>query len=196
MVEVDISVPESWEEVSSRPDTHLSPKEYFHEMMPLFGNAEIEFEDFGEHMQQYITENELSRNSRRLLIGAMKAEKMLIATPLLKWYINHGMKISKIYEVIEYNSSPCFQEFVKQVSEARRKGDVDDSKAVLADTMKLIGNSAFGSMIMNKTKHKKVYFVEGYENAAKEVNEPKFDRLHEIAHDYYEIEAFKKKNNS
>ena len=34
--------------------------------------------------------------------------------------------------------------------------DKDESKAVLADTMKLIGNSAFGSMIMNKKKKKNV----------------------------------------
>ena len=196
MVEVDISVPESWDEVSCRPKTFLSPKEYFHEMTPLFGNAEIEFKDIGEHMQQYIIDNDLNQDSRRLLIGAMKAEKMLIATPLLKWYLRHGMKISKIHEVIEYNSSPCFEEFVKKVSEARRKGDIDVSKAVLADTMKLIGNSAFGSMIMNKTKHRKVYFVEGYQNAAKEVNDPKFERLNEIEQDYYEIEAFKKKKFS
>ena len=66
MVEADISVPTSWEEVDLPPITTLSLKEYFSEMTPLFGNVEIEFENIGQHMQQYVVEHELSQNKRRL----------------------------------------------------------------------------------------------------------------------------------
>ena len=33
-------------------------------------------------------------------------------------------------------------------------------KAIIADTMKLLGNSVYGSLIMNKEKHQEVSFVE------------------------------------
>ena len=164
-------------------------------MTPLFGNVEIPFEKIGQHMQDHINKYNLSKKPRRLLVGVMKAEKILLATPLLKWYLNHGMKVTRIYQTVEYtNPFPCFSSFVKTVSESRRKGDQDKSKSSFAETMKLIGNSAFGSMIMNKTKHKKIYYVDRYEELSQAINSPKFEKLTEISNDFYEIEAFKKKN--
>ena len=193
MVEVDIVVPNSWDEVSFKPDTKLTPFEYFEEMCPLFGNVDITFDKIGKHMQNFIERNDLCKRPRRLLVGVMKAEQILLATPLLKWYIEHGMKVTRIYQVIEYSKpSPCFSSFVEEVSKARRKGDENSSNSSLAETMKLIGNSAFGSMIMNKTKHKKIYYLEKYEDLSKAINSPKFEKLTEIANDFYEIEAFKK----
>ena len=58
--------------------------------------------------------------------------------------------------------------------------------------MKLIGNSAFGSMIMNKMKHKRIYYVDQYEDLSKAVNNPKFKKMTEITNDFYEIEACKR----
>jgi hypothetical protein len=194
MLEVDISVPDSWSEVCFRPDTNLNPQEYFGEMSPIFGNVDITFDDIGPLMQEYINENNLSKRPRRLLIGAMRAEKILLATPLLIWYIKHGLKITKIHQVIEYNSpSYCFSEFVNNVSSARREGDLNPDKSVIADTFKLIGNSAFGSTIQNKLRHKDISYVKGFEEASKAINTPLFDKLSEISRDYYEIEKFKRK---
>jgi hypothetical protein len=194
MLEVDISVPDSWNDVCFRPDTNLNPQEYFGEMSPIFGNVDITFDDIGPLMQEYINENNLNKRPRRLLIGAMRAERILLATPLLIWYIKHGLKITKIYQVIEYNSpSHCFKEFVNNVTSARREGDLNPEKSVLADTFKLIGNSAFGSTIQNRLRHKDISYVEGFEGASKAVNTPLFDKLSEISEDYYEIEKFKRK---
>ena len=47
------------------------------------------------------------------------------------------------------------------MSEARRAGDVHEDQSIIADTMKLIGNSGFGSMIMDREKHQKIIFVKG-----------------------------------
>jgi hypothetical protein len=193
MVEVDISVPQSWEEVTSPPDTNLSPKEYFQEMSPFFGNVDIPFEMIGEHMQDHIKKHNLSQKPRRLLIGGMKAEQILLATPLLQWYLEHGLKVSKIYQTVEYsNPSCCFSSFVQEVSNSRRMGDQNPSKSSLAETMKLIGNSAFGSMIMNKMRHKNIYYVRDYKDISKAVNSSSFYSLKEISEEFFEIEAFKK----
>lgn len=100
-------------------------------------------------MQHHAKVFHLSTKPRRLLVGGMCARQLLIAIPLLKWYISHGLEITKIYQTVEYTSQRCFQSFVSDVSKARRQGDADPTKAIVADTRKLEGNSAFGSTIMD-----------------------------------------------
>ena len=82
----------------------------------------------------------MSTKPRRLLIGGMKAKKILLLTPLLKWYINHGLEVTEVYQVIEFSPQASFKEFREKVSEARRKGDVSPDHLLLGDTMKLLGN--------------------------------------------------------
>ena len=86
MVEVDIAVPEEWEQGFQQPD-NLDPYDYFSEMSPIFCTTDIPFEAIGKHMQNFARESEMSTKPRRLLVGGMKARKMLLATPLLKWYL-------------------------------------------------------------------------------------------------------------
>ena len=124
-VEVDICVPD-----------HL--KEKFSEMCPIFKNTNISRDDIGEYMQSYAEENKIMAQPRRSLIGSLKGEKILLATPLLKWYLEHGLKVTKVYQVIEFTPKPCFKPFGDAVSDARRAGDADPSKAIIADTMKLV----------------------------------------------------------
>ena len=78
----------------------------------------------------------------------MKARQLLIATPLLKWYLDHGLEVTKIYQVVEFKPQRCFYQFVQDVSDARRQGDSDPSKAILADTRKLEGNASYGVTII------------------------------------------------
>ena len=61
-----------------------------------------------------------------------------MATPLIKWYLEHGLEVTHVYQVVEYTPVPCFQPFGEAVSDARRAGDVDPNKAIIADTMKLV----------------------------------------------------------
>ncbi|KAJ8321637.1 hypothetical protein KUTeg_000108 [Tegillarca granosa] len=158
MVEVDIEVPEKW---SSDFKHRLSPYEYFQEMSPLFCTTDVPFEAFGEHMQRHVENHNLSKASRRLLVGGMKAQQILLASPLLKWYLDHRLQVTKVYQVVEYQQQRCFHQFVEEVSHARRKSDEDKDTAIIADMMKVIGNSAYGSMIMDKSKHQDVQYVQG-----------------------------------
>ena len=72
------------------------------------------------------------------LIGSLKGDKILLASPLLKWYLEHGLEVTKVYQVVEFTSEPCFKPFGDAVSNTRRAGDADPSKAIIADTMKLV----------------------------------------------------------
>ena len=124
-VEVNIRVPE-----------HL--KEKFSEMCPIFKNTEISRADIGDFMRSYAEEQNIMAQPRRSLIGSMKGEKILLATPLLKWYLEHGLEVTRVHQVIEFTPELCFKPFGDAVSDASRARDADPSKTIIADTMKLV----------------------------------------------------------
>ena len=128
-VEVDIRVPD-----------HL--KEKFGKMCPIFKNMEISHDDIGDFMKAY-AEAHIMTQPCRSLIGRMTGDKILLATSLLKWYLEHGLKVTKVYQVVEFTPEPCFKPFGDAVSDARRAGDADPRKAVIAHTMKLVSSYAF-----------------------------------------------------
>ena len=157
MVECDIRVPDQWP--SHFNHSSMTPYQYFEEMCPLFCTTNVSFDVIGEHMQQHARRFDLSEKPRRLLIGDMKARQILLTTPLLKWYVEHGMEVTKIYQVIEFTPHRCFREFVKEVSDNRRLGDTHPDKSIFSDTSKLHGNSAYGvpSWIRRSSNPKRTY---------------------------------------
>ena len=96
LVECDISVP-----------PHL--KAHFAEMTPIFKNIKISLDDVGETMRQFVRENKLISQPCQSLIRSYVGEKVLLITPLLKWYMNHGLIVSRVYQVVEYEPKACFK---------------------------------------------------------------------------------------
>ena len=121
-LKVDIETPE-----------HL--KEYFSEMTPIFKNTTVNFEDMGEYMQEYHKNNKISFVKSTKLIGSYFGKEILLYTPLLKWYLQHGLKITKFHVGIGYESNKCFKNFADEVSDARRAGDIDKAYELIAETM-------------------------------------------------------------
>ena len=92
----------------------------------------------GELMQNYIETNNLSKQPRKLLVGGLRAEKILLTSPLVKWYLEHGLCISRIYQTIEFGKAVAFDGFTNLVTQGRREGKATGSK-MRADTFKLLG---------------------------------------------------------
>ena len=125
---VDISVP-----------PHLT--DYFEAFPPLFANHTVYRKDIGAHMQSYLENTESSFKFSRLLISGKSAKDLLLSTDLLQWYLNHGLVITKITEVIEYKRGSPFQGFVDDVTARRKEGEKSPNKKIIAETYKLLGNS-------------------------------------------------------
>ena len=66
--------------------------------------------------------------NRKCLIESMYGEKIIVISPLLKWYVQHGLKVTKIHQMVEYTPAACFQKFGDNISDARRSGDIDPNK--------------------------------------------------------------------
>ena len=81
----------------------------------------------------------------------------------MRWYLKHGLVVDKIYEVVQYTPQKCFEPFAEKVSENRLKGMLEN-KSILAQTFKLLGNSAYGKTLENKGKHTKVLYVDAKEH--------------------------------
>jgi len=117
----------------------------------------------------------------------MKAEKILLYTPLIKWYLKHGLKISAVHQLIEYESSKPFEWFPEEVANARREADEDRSKKVLGDTAKLKGNSLYGKMIEDKAKHTNTVFISGGYEIKEYKRTVKIDRPYQLGIAVYQM---------
>ena len=150
-------------------------REHFAEMQPVF-NAE---------------EHNIMSTPRRMLVGSYRGDKILLATPLLRWYLDHGLEVLHVYQIIEYDPIPCFRRFGDAVSTARREGDVRRDKTIIADTTKLLGNSGYVKTITNVDRHRNVsYYTE--KAAPLMVNDKQFRQLDIVVDDAYDIEMNKK----
>ena len=138
--EVDIEIP-----------NHLHQK--FEEMCLFFYNKAVPAKAVPEHMLKYLRDTGRKRGEDKKLMGTLSAQRMLVYTPLLLWYVNHGAVIKRVYRTIDYTPAKIFPWFVEQVTEARRTGDVEKSKALLAEVFKLLGNSGYGKLIEALERH-------------------------------------------
>jgi hypothetical protein len=177
LVECDIHVPES-------------KKVFFAEMTPIFKNIEVGREDIGEFMKKFTVENKLLTSPRRTLIGSYIGEEILLATPLLQWYLKKGLVVTNIYQVIEYTPVACFEKFGLKVSEARRNGDRDPEQSITSETMKLLGNAAYEKTLTNKETHREIKYCSQAETGSY-VNSGLFRKMTELAPDLFEVEMQK-----
>ena len=59
------------------------------------------------------------------LLGVMKAKKILLYTPLIEWYIQQGLRLTAVHQLIEYKPGMPFSWFPKEVTNARHVADKD-----------------------------------------------------------------------
>ena len=58
----------------------------------------------------------------------MKAKKILLYNPLIEWYLQHGLRLTAVHQVIEYKPGMPFSWFPEEVANARREADSDPLK--------------------------------------------------------------------
>ena len=177
MVECDVRVPDNL-------------REHFAEMQPVFKNTTVTRDDIGPYMRQYAEEHDIMLTPRRMLIGSYRGDKIRLATPLLRWYLAHGLVVDHVYQVVEYHREACFRHFGESVSAARREGDADPDKAIIADTIKLLGNSAYGKTVTNIDRHRNVRYRTEVGTSLL-INNKRFRQLDVVTDDAYEVTASK-----
>jgi hypothetical protein len=167
-------------------------KEKFGEFPPIFKNTKIDDKKIGTYMRKL--RKTLKKEGTTKLIQSYFGEKIMIYTPLLKWYLKHGLVVTKVHSVIYAKKNKPFNDFAESVSNARRKGD-DAKYSMIAEMMKLVGNSAFGRSCMNKNKQTKTLYEDDILKAKKRVNSHLFRDMVQFGegdNKVYEIQTCKK----
>ena len=101
-------------------------------------------------MRDHLQRADRIKRPQRQLIGSYFAKEILLGSPLLKWYLEKGLIVTKVHMLVQYVPHKCFLPFVNQVTEARREGDKNPDCKILSDLYKLLGNSSYGKTICNK----------------------------------------------
>ena len=121
----------------------------------------------------------------------MFGEKIMVISPLLKWYVEHGLEATQSHQVVKYKPATCFRKFSDNISEARRAGDADQEKRIVAETRKLDGNSSYGKTVTNKERHTDVIYYQEHQ-VSRYLVDPSFRRCSQLRAKTFEVEMSKK----
>ena len=106
------------------------------------------------------------------------------------FYIQLGLVCTIIHRYVEYTPKKCFNSFVQSAVDARRQGDENPKSSVVAETMKLLANSCYGSQIMDKSRHTVTKYLSD-EKAHAAINSKLFKKLDHVNSSLYEVELAK-----
>ena len=122
-------------------DLHLPDhlKKIWDQYPPLCGKSDVSFQDIGKYMQNYYIQNDIPFKTQNMLMQAFQGENMLLPNELLKWYLQKGLIVTRIKEVVESVPGYPFLEFANAVTSMRRRADLNPDEAIKASIAKLIG---------------------------------------------------------
>ena len=188
-IDANWEVPDKWPNSITDPVIlQQTPYEYFSEMPPIYGNTTIEFKDFGEKMKEHIIKFNKSKSSKKLLISTMKSKRLLISTNLAQFYLELGLSVYPIFEIIEFDKKKAFKKFTDEVTNSRRNADCD----VKQQLSKITGNASYGSLMINKLAFSNIKYSNNTVETCMAINKNNFKKLDEIGENIYEIHMNKR----
>ena len=158
----------------------------FSNFPPIFKNFNVSRADIGDYMRDYAIDNDLLKQPQRMLISSFKLEIGTVKTPLLNFYLSLGLKCTKIYLFVQYTPKKCFNKFVQSVVDAKRVGDENLESSVVAETMKLLGNSSNVYQIMDRSRHAETKYLND-EKTHKAINGKLFKRPNSVSKNYTKL---------
>ena len=164
----------------------------FSEMPPLFVVHETPDCSIPEEIKicKEKTGGKTVKGTKKLL-GFLKAEKIPLCTPLIEWYLQHGLRLTAVHQLIEHKPGMSFSWFPEEVANAWREADKDPLKKQLGDVAKRKGNSFYRKMTEDLGRHKRIRFTREERAVVKSLRSLFFDNLEEIG-GAYEIKESKR----
>ena len=85
----------------------------------------------------------------------------------------------------------AFKSFIETVTKYRLEDDRDPAKAIIGETYKLVCNSCYESLLMDKAKHTNVKYLMNKSKVCKFINSPVFKNMNKLGQNLYEVETYK-----
>ncbi len=130
---------------------------------PIFKRDTIDHEELAEWLKNEISPKRFPKTS---LVQSMSAQKILLHTALLAFYLKNGFQITEIYSFIEYEAAECFKDFQNTLYELRVQATIDNNTAQ-ASAAKLTGNAPFGKVTCNFKIHVFNNYIQSIQNPEK-----------------------------
>ena len=130
-------------------EVHENLRVNFANFPPIFKKTLVSQIDFGDLMKTYAEEQGKKSQPRKMFISSFTLQNGTLITPLLLFYLQLGLVVTKIYRFVEYTPKKCFNSSVQSAVDARRKGDENPNSNVNAETMKLLANNSYGYQIID-----------------------------------------------
>ena len=81
-------------------------------------------------MQAFAKQHDMT-TPRRPLIGSYKGDKILLGTPLLKFYLDEGLVVTRVHRALQWHSYPWLKPFADFLSTSRCAADADPNQKIL-----------------------------------------------------------------
>ena len=146
----------------------------------LFDRKQISLDMLDQKMQKIVQENGVKFPYSTTTL-CYNSDERILATPLLKFYMDIGLKVEHIYYAIEYIKQKPFINFVRQLVDIRV--DSIGVNSAKGDRAKLTLNSSIGKFGLNLEKHRKVSFALG-ENLHRHTRSPLFESEHALISEF------------
>ena len=137
----------------------------------------------------FLPERMVINNNKKLVCNLNDKKNYIVHINVLKQVLDHGLKLGKVYRVIEFEQEACLKEYIDVNTELRKKATNDFEK----DFFKLMNNAVFGKTMENVRKHRDIKLVKSDKERNKLVSEPNFHTMKLIDNNLAIIEMRKVK---
>jgi hypothetical protein len=127
--------------------------------------------DYSKKLKQKL--NIGNSNVPKLVPNLYDKKKYVVHYRNLKFYLEQGLKLTKIHRVIQFKQSPWLKSYIDFNTEKRKNAKSDFEK----DFFKLMNNSVFGKTMENIRKRVNIEVVNKKDRRDKLVSKPTFENM-------------------
>ena len=126
---------------------------------------------------------------KKLVYNLLNKKKYVVHIKSLKQALNHGLKLKKVYRIIEFNQKAWLKPYIDMNTELRKVADNDFEK----DFYKSMNNAVFRKTMENIRKHRDIKSVTTDKKGSKLASEPNYHTINLISEDLSIMEMKKTK---
>ena len=103
----------------------------------------------------FLPEKMVVNNTKNLICNLQDKKDYIVHIIVLKQALDHGLKLIKVHQVIEFDQEAWLKEYINFNTKLRKKATNDFEK----DFFKLMNNAVFGKTMENVRKHRDINLV-------------------------------------
>ena len=152
----------------------------FHNYPPIVTRMTVTNDHLTEFMAAQIRNTyKKEKFSRETLVQRYTAEQYLLFSPVARFYLANGIKLSNISAFYQYQPSPILKGFAEKVVNMRIDAEKEGDKTKSL-TAKIFGNSGYGKMAESVAKYTKTIITTDEKVVLKNVTRPRFKHMNNL----------------